>query len=74
MKITIESTPDLTTIDGVEVRRWNGTTEAGTPCMVFVRRIAVLDGRQGEFERELVAKQTPEELQGPRAISLRQIL
>lgn len=42
MKITIESTPTITEIDGVPVRVWMGTTGAGTHCKVFVHRIAVL--------------------------------
>ena len=74
MKITIESTSRLTTVDGVECRAWTGTTEAGTPCVVFVRRIAVEMGKHAEFERELLEKATPEELQGARAIPLREIL
>jgi hypothetical protein len=41
MRIMIESTDALTTIDGVPVRLWEGTTEDGIPCKVFVHRIAV---------------------------------
>jgi hypothetical protein len=75
MKIIIESTKEMTFIDGVQVRVWKGTTEKGTPCVVFVRRIAVLDGKEEEFARELVEKQTPEELKNPvQVVLLRQIL
>jgi hypothetical protein len=41
MKIVIESTATLTTLDGVPCRIWMGLTGAGTPCEVFVHRIAV---------------------------------
>lgn len=39
MKLTIEATDVLTEMDGVPVRVWNGTTENGTPCEVYVHRI-----------------------------------
>ena len=43
MKITISSTSTLTKLGGVPVRLWEGVTETGTPCKVFVHRIAVCD-------------------------------
>lgn len=54
MKITITSTPDIVTVDGVDCRVWQGVTERGTPCVVFVHRVAV-HGIQNadEFTREL---------------------
>lgn len=48
MKITIESTDTLTQIDGVDVRLWEGTAQDGTPCKVFVHRIARLDDGAGD--------------------------
>jgi hypothetical protein len=56
MKITIESTDEIVTIDGVECRHWKGTTENGTPCEVFVHRIAVRDDAKDAFDRELREK------------------
>jgi hypothetical protein len=54
MKITIESTDALTTIDRVPVRVWEGVTEDGIPCKVFVHRIAVADEQDASaFDREL---------------------
>jgi hypothetical protein len=41
MKITIESTEATTIIDNVPVRLWEGITEDGIPCKVFIHRIAV---------------------------------
>lgn len=41
MKIEIESTETITEIDGIPVRLWNGVTESGIPCKVFVRLLAV---------------------------------
>jgi hypothetical protein len=53
VKITIESTDQLTHMDGVPVRVWKGVTERGTECFVFVHRVAVRDGQHAEFAREL---------------------
>lgn len=41
MKLTIESTPDLATIDGVSVRRWRGVTDTGEACDVYVWRVGL---------------------------------
>ena len=41
MKILMESTPHLVTVDGIECRVWNGITENETQCFVFVHRVAV---------------------------------
>lgn len=70
MKIEIEATDKLTTIAGVPVRLWEGITENGVKCKVFVHRIAVHnDEDPGEFERELV-----EQIPPGRHVDLRQIL
>ena len=55
MKITIESTSQLTEIEDVPVRVWEGVTDRGTRCKVFVHRLAVEDEGDAveEFEREL---------------------
>jgi hypothetical protein len=59
MKIMIESTDQVTDFDGVPVRLWEGTTEAGTPCKVFIHRIAIhKDHDADQFSREL-AEQLP---------------
>jgi hypothetical protein len=54
VKIAIESTPDLTNVGEARVRAWNGTTERGTACTVFVLAIAVRDAKDAaEFEKEV---------------------
>lgn len=52
MRILIESTDEIGTINGVECRKWLGKTDAGTPCFVFVPRIAVAREHEAAFERE----------------------
>ena len=39
MKIHIESTDLITTLAGVQCRVWQGITEQGVPCKVFVHRV-----------------------------------
>ncbi len=59
MKILIESTDQFVSLDGVQARIWNGTTENGTPCLVLVHRIAVATSEDPTwFEAEL-AEQLP---------------
>lgn len=70
MKIQIEATDKLTTIDGVPVRLWEGLTSAGTKCKVFVHLIAVHHAEDSDqFDREL-----KEQLPPGNAVSLRNIL
>jgi hypothetical protein len=71
MKIEITATEKVTRIEGVPVRLWEGVTERGTKCMVFVHRIAVhkKDIGQRDFEIEL-----QEGLPPGRVVDLRQIL
>ncbi len=70
MRIVIESTDQLTQIDGVPVRVWEGVTEAGTSCFVFIHRLAVhQDQDLGPFERELA-----EQLPPGRQVPLRDVL
>lgn len=73
MKITIEPTRELTRLDGVPVRVWKGVTDDGTPCTVFVHRVAVDEGfDQKVFERELSLLLPPREMDLP--IPLRHVL
>ncbi len=60
MKLTIESTDHLTFLDGVKVRAWKGVTERGIPCVVFVRQIAVAEGKDSsQFDAELKEQLPP---------------
>ena len=49
MKILMESTPHVVTVDGIECRIWNAVNEDNTHCLVFVHRIAV---RNSDDQRE----------------------
>ncbi len=70
MIIQIMPTDNLAEIDNVPVRLWDGITEAGIQCKVFVHRIAVhMDCDSSQFDKELIEK-----LPGGRKISLRYLL
>lgn len=63
MKITLESTPELGTIEvgGVQVpaRIWVGSTARGVPIVAFITRIGVPDGFDPtEIEQELTEPPT----------------
>jgi len=70
MKIAIESTDQITILDGIDCRVWEGVTEAGIACTVFVHRVAV-DRRQdwAAFDRELAERMPP-----GRVVPLRNVL
>jgi hypothetical protein len=60
MKITIVPTETLTTIDGGRCRLWEGITDRGVACKVFVCRVAVRDDQDTEeFERTLQEQLPP---------------
>jgi hypothetical protein len=60
MRLSIESTDKITSMDGVPVRLWMGTTDDGQQCLVFVHRVAVPeDGDRRRFEQELNAEEPP---------------
>ena len=70
MKISIEATDKLTQIDGVPIRLWEGVTEGGVKCKVFVHRIAVHKAEDClQFEQEFVECMPP-----GRYVELRHIL
>ena len=66
MRLQIESTSTIVTIDGVTCRQWNGVTDDGARCQLLVHRIAVhhLDDAS-EFEAELAEMPEPVELSPP---------
>jgi len=39
--ITMTPTSKIVELNGVPARIWEGTTDKGTPCVVFVTRVAV---------------------------------
>lgn len=60
MKIAITATDQLTSVDGVPARVWDGVTEDGIHCKVFVHGIAVAAELDcSRFEEELREKLPP---------------
>jgi hypothetical protein len=60
VKLTLESTNQITTINGAKARVWKGRTEKGVACVAFITNIGVPRGADSaEFERELVETQPP---------------
>lgn len=60
MKLTITATEKITDFEGVPVRVWEGVSETGVPCIVFVHRIAVREDHDAsQFEAELLRKLPP---------------
>ncbi len=63
MRITIESTGQICKVDGALCRVWEGTTERGAKCKLFVVLIAAhIDQDHVEFGRELRDRMPPGEL------------
>lgn len=77
MKITVESTSEIVTMNGVRARVWRGATGSGAEVIVFITRIGVAESARPEeraaFERELEGASTPR-LGGIGPIPLRLIL
>lgn len=75
MRLSIESTDDVTIVDGRPARVWKGRTEGGIECFVFVARIAVREDKDDAFARELLETHPPAEDAGEvRFVHLRDLL
>ena len=59
MKITIESTTKIVTLNGIECRIWEGETERGVKIHCFIPLIAVRDQDISQFEQELLEQPAP---------------
>jgi hypothetical protein len=60
MKITIESTSKIVTLNNIPARIWEGETESGIQVHCYVTRIAVArNDDASEFERELQEHRAP---------------
>lgn len=60
MRITIESTTKIVTLNGMEMRIWEGRTDSGIPCHCYIPRIAVdREEDSAEFERDLQEHRPP---------------
>jgi len=54
MKVILESTDKIVTVNGVPARVWQGRTAGGIECHAYITRIAVAkDLDATEFESEL---------------------
>ena len=74
MKITIESTTQIVTANGVDCRIWEGKTEAGVEVICLITRIAAKKGQDlSQFDAELAEKRQPSREAGD-AFPLRLIL
>lgn len=62
MKITMTPTETITTVDGAPCRIWEGVTDRGIKCAVFVLRLAVhKDEDTFAFDVELRETAAPRE-------------
>lgn len=60
MRITVESTSKMVTLNGVPARIWEGRTESGIAVHCYITRIAHdLDADSTQFEAELQQTRTP---------------
>lgn len=73
MKLTIESTAKIVTLNGVPARIWEGHTETGYPVHVYVTRVASDNAHaNAELDRALQESRAPSPEIG--AIPMRLIL
>jgi hypothetical protein len=70
LRVVMTPTGQLTDIDGVPVRMWQGRTDRGVRCLVFVHRVAVDDASDcSEFDSELRGVSEPRKPIDYRAIA-----
>ncbi len=76
MKISLESTTKIVSLNNIDARVWEGETDSGIPVHCYIIRIAVKEGRPApdyeQFERELKEQRKPSA--DVEAIPLRMIL
>lgn len=54
MKITLESTSEITKVNGIPARIWEGKTESGIPVFALIAKVGVhADEDVSQFEKEL---------------------
>ena len=57
MKVTLESTDEFITHQGVKCRVWRGRSKGGVECFAFIPLIAAkADQDRKEFDHELIAQ------------------
>lgn len=71
LEILIQPTDQLTRLEGVALCRvWQGVTDEGVPCVVFVRRVAVAEGEDSAACDATLQAQIPP----GRVVALREVL
>ena len=61
MKIEITATDKVVDVGGVQCRLWEGVSDGGARCKVFVHRVAVHELQdQAAFQRELREMPAPQ--------------
>ena len=61
MKITIESTTKIVSLNGIPARIWEGETASGIKIHCYITRLAIDENekRTEEFEKELQEQKKP---------------
>lgn len=61
MRITVESTDRIVTLNGIPARIWEGETDSGIKLHCFITRIGINknEHRLEEFEQELQETKSP---------------
>jgi len=55
MKLSLENTEHVVTIDGVTCRIWQGKSASGIEAVAFIHKIVpATEGDRAEFDRELL--------------------
>lgn len=54
MRMTVDSTSKMITVNGIPARIWEGTTEKGSRVVAFVMRVTAMGEDDGEFVRDLL--------------------
>lgn len=73
MKISLESTDQVVSLNGVPARVWQGTTESGVSVQAFITRIAIEASHEAACEqvaRELEETSVPAAVQWPQFMIL----
>lgn len=64
MRITLQSTPITSVVQGKKVRCWRGITDRGIQCDVFILEIAArLSYEREAFDAEIAETDHPESVQ-----------
>jgi len=66
VRLSISTTDKIVSLDGVQCREWDGVTDTGVRCTVYVHRVAAKEeADQGVFEDDLCPMDPPKEMEEP---------